>query len=76
MKKRKVKSLSLKKNTIASMESINVLKGGAADSGFVSCVPDPLPSQKQTCQYSCDPNKSCYCFTKANNDHEVYVVSL
>jgi len=75
MKKRKVSSLSLKKNTIASMD-VKVLTGGAAGSGFLSCAPDPLPSQKQTCQYSCDVNKTCYCFFEQAGQDHVYVTSL
>lgn len=59
MRKKSIKNLSLKKNKISNL-SQETVAGGALGSGFLSCAPEPLPTQRQTCQYSC-VKKSCYC---------------
>lgn len=59
-KQRLTMKLSVSRTTISKLQS-HLIQGGAENaSGFLSCKPDPQPSVKHTCEYSCD-KKSCYC---------------
>lgn len=59
MKKQKLKALKLKKKKISNLTELTV-QGGLAATGFLSCAPEPIATQRQTCQYSCK-KQSCYC---------------
>jgi len=61
MKKRNLNTkLSVSRTTISKLQSDKVLGGARAASGFLSCAAEPVASQKNSCQYSCN-KRTCYC---------------